>query len=118
MIAWAVLALLGLDRLVVHVHIVLDGRHVLMPQQFLQAKGIIAQHQVANCEGMAENVRADALLCNPCTFSNACKEQRDAIDRQRTTRLSQKEMILPGAAPFRQFLLIWPVPIQVVEEIA
>ena len=82
-------------------HVVLDRRHILMPQQFLQAKGVIAQHQVADGEGMAENVRADALLCNPRTFANACKEQRDAIDRQWTTRLSQKEMVLPGAAPFR-----------------
>jgi hypothetical protein len=99
-IAWAVLALLGLDRLIVHVHVVLDGRHVLMPQQFLQTKGIIAQHQVANSKGMAENVRADALLCDPSTFANACKEQRDAIDRKLATCLSQKEMIPPGAAPF------------------
>lgn len=42
MITGAVLALLGLDGLIVHVHVILDGRHILMSQQFLEAKGVIA----------------------------------------------------------------------------
>ena len=57
-ITWAVLALLGLDGLVVHVHIVVDGGHVLVAQQFLQAEGVIAQHQVADGERVAQDVRA------------------------------------------------------------
>ena len=70
-IARAVLALLRLDRLVVHVHVVLDGGHILMPQQFLQAKGIVAQHQVAHSKGMPENVGTDTLVGDPRPFANA-----------------------------------------------
>ena len=61
MITGTVLALLGLDGLVVHMHVVLDGRHVLVSQQLLQAEGVVAQHQVANGKRVAQNVRADAL---------------------------------------------------------
>ena len=82
MIARTILALLRLDRLIVHVHVVLDRRHILMPQQFLQAKGVIAQHQVANGEGMAKNVRADALIGDARSFTDALEEQRDPILRQ------------------------------------
>jgi hypothetical protein len=50
-----------------------------MPQQFLQAKGAIAQHQVANGEGMAKNVRADALIGDAHPLPDALEEQRDPI---------------------------------------
>ena len=64
-ISGTVLALLILNGRVVHVHVVLDRRHILMPQQFLQAKRVIAQHQVAHREGMPQDMRADALVGDP-----------------------------------------------------
>ncbi len=71
MVARAVLTLLCLDGLIVHMHVVLDGRHVLMSQQFLQTEGIVAQYQVADRKGMTEDVRADALVSDPCTLADA-----------------------------------------------
>ena len=62
MIARTIFAFLLLDRRIIHVHIELDRRHILVPQEFLQAKGIIAQHQVANGKRMAKDVRTDAFL--------------------------------------------------------
>ncbi len=76
MIAWAVLVLLRLDGLVVHVHVVLDRRHIFMAQQFLQAERVMAQHQVADGKRMPEDMRADAF-----------EEQRDPIFGQRQARL-------------------------------
>jgi hypothetical protein len=40
MIARAILALLRLDRLIVHVHVVLHRLHILVPEQFLQQREI------------------------------------------------------------------------------
>jgi hypothetical protein len=62
MITGTVLALLGLDRLIVHVHVGLHRRHILVSEELLQTKWIIAQHQVTNGEGVTENVGTDALL--------------------------------------------------------
>jgi len=75
MITGAVLAFLRLDGLVVHVHIILDGSHILVSQQFLQAEGVIAQHQVANGERMTQDVGADAFISDPGAFAQARKEQ-------------------------------------------
>jgi len=101
MVARAVLALLGLDRLIVHVHVVLDGRHILMPQQFLEAKGVIAQHQVADGEGMAEDVRADALAGDARSFTDALEEQRDPFlvsGRRVSERNRWSSPVLPHSA--------------------
>ncbi len=56
---------------------------------------------------MAEDVRADALVRDPCPLANAREQQRDAILRQRGARLGEEEVIFPGAAPVRQFLFTW-----------
>ena len=118
MIARTVLALLRLDRLIVHVHVVFDRRHILMPQQFLQAKGVIAQHQVANGEGMAEDVGADALAGDTRSLPDALEEQRDPVLGERQARLREEEVVLIGAAPLGQLILIGAVAIQVVQEVA
>src|SRR5437016_1901227 len=99
MIARTILALQRLNRLIVHVLVVLDRRHILMPQQFLEAKGVIAQHQGANDEGMAKNVRADALVGDACSFTDALEEQRDSILGERQARLREKQVVLIGASP-------------------
>ena len=98
MIARTVLALLRLDRLVVHMHVVLDRRHILMPQQLLETKGIIAQHQVANGERMAKNVRADALVGDAHSLSDALEEQRNPILGERQARLGEEQVVLVGAS--------------------
>jgi hypothetical protein len=97
MIARAILALLRLDRLIVHVHVVLDRRHILMPQQFLEAKWVIAQHQVANGEGMAKNVWADALIGDACSFTDALEEECHPILGERQARLGEEQVVLIGA---------------------
>src|SRR6266568_5531138 len=66
---------------------------------------------------MAKNVRADALVCHPCTLTDPLKHQVDAIFRQGQACFGEKEMILASTAPFGQFLLIGPVAVQVVEQI-
>ena len=117
-ISRAVLALLRLDCLVVHVHVVLHSAHILVTQQFLQAERIIAQHQVADREGVPEDVRTDALVRDPGSLANARKQQRHAIDGQRHAGLGEKQVILSGTAPFRQLLFTRAVTLQVVEQMA
>src|SRR5207248_2122847 len=62
MIPGTVLALLLLNIVVVHAHVELDGGHVLVPKQFLQAERVVARLQVADGEGVPQDVRADALV--------------------------------------------------------
>jgi len=117
MIARAILALLGLDGLIIHMHIVLDGGHVLVPQQFLQAKGIVAEHQVADGEGMPEDVRTDAFPRHPRTLADASEEECHPVLGQRQARLGEEQVIFSGAASFGQLFLIGPMLIQVVREV-
>src|SRR2546429_4822843 len=79
MISRTILALLGLDGLVVHMHVVLDRGHVLMPKQFLQTEGVVAQDQITNGKGMAKDVRTDALVGDASPFAQTSEEQGDAI---------------------------------------
>lgn len=118
MVSWAILALLCLDRLIVHMHVVLDGGHVFMPEQFLETEGIIAQDQVANGEGMAEDVRTDALVGEACPFAQASKELRHTISRQRQTCLREKQVIFVRPTPLTQFFFIGSMPIHVREHMA
>jgi hypothetical protein len=118
MVARAVLTLLRLDGLIVHMHVVLDGRHVLMSQQFLQTEGIVAQYQVADRKGMTEDVRADALVSDPCTLADAFEEQGHPVPGQRQACFGEDEVVLASAAPFGQLFPIRPVLIQVVKQIA
>jgi hypothetical protein len=117
-IARAELALLLLDGGVIHVHVVLHGRHVLVAQQFLETKGVVAQHQVARREGVAQDVRADALAADAGPLANAGEEHFHPVLGERGARLGQEEVILPGAAPLGQLLLSRPVPVQVVQQVA
>ena len=114
----AVLAFLCLDRLIIHVHVVLHSGHVLMAQQLLQAKRVVPQDQVAYGERMTENVRADALVRDASTLTNTLEEQADAIFRQGKTCLGEEQVILAGAAPFNQFLLTRSMAVKVVQKIA
>ena len=118
MVAGAVLALLLLNIVVVHVHVEPHGREVLMPQQLLEREGVVAQLEVADREGVAEDVRADTLAGDASPLAQAREEQRHAVLGERGARLGQEEVILARAAPLGQFLLVGPVLIQVVEQIA
>ncbi len=62
------LAFLLLDILVTHMHVVLHGRHILMAQQLLQAERSAAQLQVADGKGVAEAVRIDPFIRDPCSL--------------------------------------------------
>src|SRR5690242_16236844 len=53
--------LLCLDIDIIQVHIVLDCTDIFMPQQFLQAEDVPAEHEVAHCKGVPEDVGADTL---------------------------------------------------------
>src|SRR5690242_5337988 len=79
MIARTVLALLRLDGLIVHVHVVLDRRHIIMPQQLLQAKRVITQHQVPHRKGMPQDMRADALVGDARSLAKTREEHFYAI---------------------------------------
>ncbi|SRR6266487_2726546 len=98
MIARTILALLRLNRLIVHVLVILYCRHIFMSQQFLEAKEVIAQHQGANGEGMAKNVRADALIGDARSFTDALEEQRNPILGERQARLGEEQVVLVGAS--------------------
>ncbi len=89
-----------------------------MPKEILERKGVIAQHQIADGKGVPKDVRADALVGDPGSLANARKEERHPVDRQWQARFRKEEMILSTAAPFREFLFIWTVPLKIVEELA
>ena len=118
MISRTILALLGLDGLVVHMHVVLDSGHVFMPEQFLETEGIIAQDQIANGKGMAEDVRANTLVGDACPFAQTSKELCHAISRQWQTRLREKEVIFVGPTPLTEFFFTRSMPIHIREHMA
>jgi hypothetical protein len=91
------------------VHVAFDRGHILMPQQFLQTERVIAQYQVANGEGMAKNVRADALIGDAHPLPDALEEQRDPILGERQARLGEEEVVLVGASPLGQLLTTPPI---------
>ena len=118
MISRTVLALLILNGRVVHVHVVLDRRHILMPQQFLQAKRVIAQYQVAHREGMPQDMRADALVGDPGSLAKTREEHLYPILGERRARLREKHVLFTCTAPFGQFLFTRSVTVEVVQEVA
>src|SRR5260370_41350747 len=94
MISRTVLAFLRLNGLIIHVHVVLDRRNVLVAKQFLEAEWIIAQHQVANGKSMAQDMGTDALVSNPCSFADPLEKQLNPIFCQWGPRFRKKEMSL------------------------
>jgi hypothetical protein len=117
-IARAVLPLLLLNIIVIHVHVQAHRREVLVPQQLLERKWVVTQLEVADGEGVAEDVRADALAGNPSPLAQAREQQRHPVLGERGARLRQEEVVLTRAAPLGQFLLVGPLLIQVVQQIA
>src|SRR5260370_4417644 len=63
-----------LDRRIIHMHVIFHRRHIFMSKQLLQAKGIVALHQIVNGEGMTEDVRTDALADNASTLFEPFEE--------------------------------------------
>src|SRR5436305_9699609 len=61
-VARAEFALLLLHKRIVEVHIVFDGRYILMPEQLLQRVDVTAKHEVTHGEGVAEDVSTDTLV--------------------------------------------------------
>ena len=84
MVAGADLALLHLNMDIVEVHIVADRLHVLVPRQLLQGERIPAQHQVADGEGVAEDVRRDTPIREPAVPLQPTDHLLYALPRQRT----------------------------------
>ena len=68
MIARTVFALLLLQHSIIHMNVIEHGVEIFMPQQLLQAEGIIAFHQIVHGERVAQNMRADALASYACTL--------------------------------------------------
>ena len=89
-----------------------------MSQQFLKRKRVVPQLQVADGEGVAEDVRTDAFAGDPGPFVQAREEQGHAVFGERGARFRQEEVILARTAPLGQFLLVRPLFVQVVQEIA
>src|SRR5258708_18533212 len=118
MISRTVLPLLLLNIFIIHVHVQANRQEILVSQQFLERKRVVAQLQVTNGEGMTEDVRADALAGDPGPFAQAREQERYPILGERRARLRQEEVILTRAAPLGQFLLVWPLLVQVVQQIA
>src|SRR5579872_1229378 len=73
-VAGTVFALLFLNSGIIHMHVVFYGRHIIVSQQFLQAERVVARHEVAHGEGMAQNVRTDAFAGDARAFAKACKQ--------------------------------------------
>lgn len=48
------LAFLLLGQGVIEMHVLPDGGHILMTQQFLEGENVAAEHQKADCECMTE----------------------------------------------------------------
>ena len=74
MIARAVLPLLRLNSLIVHMHIELHRRHILMPKQILQAERIVAQNEVADRKRVTKNVWTDPFPRNSGSLFQASKQ--------------------------------------------
>src|SRR5436305_14827185 len=116
-VARAEFALLLLNKRIVEVHIVFDGRYVLMPEQLLQRIDVTAEHEITYSEGMTENVRADTLVFwQTGAITNAMKEHIDAATSQSKTTLAQKHMILVGIAEVYQFIAFGAVAINVEQQ--
>src|SRR5690348_277822 len=77
-----------------------------------------AQLEVADGEGVAEDVGADALAGDAGALLEAREHERHPVLGQRGARLGQEEVVLPGAAPLGQFLLVGAVLVQVVQQVA
>src|SRR5258708_5196599 len=117
MVAGAKFALLTLDGLVIHAHIDLHRRHILMSEQFLQAEWIAPVDQITDRESMPQNVRTHPLAGNSGTVLETSKELRHPIFGERKTRFREKNVIFSTTAPGGQFFFLWPIMIQIVEEI-
>lgn len=98
MIARAELAFLLLDGLITHAHVDLHGRHVLVPQQLLQAERIAASHQVADRKGMAQNMRAHPPSGEPGPFAQPGEQQGDAVFGEGEPGFRKEEMVFPGVS--------------------
>lgn len=118
MIARAVFAFLFLQDRIIHVDVVEDGRQILMSQEFLERKGIVALNEVVHGKGVSQDVRTDALSLDPRTFFEPLEEHLHAILGQRLAGFGEEEVILSGAASLRQLFFARTMPIQVVGEIA
>jgi len=113
-----VLALLLLNIIVIHAHVELDGGHIFMAEQLLQAERVVAGLQVADGEGVPQDVRADALVGDVGPLLESCEQQGHAVLRQRQARLGEEEVILACAAPLGQFFFAGAMPVEVIEQVA
>jgi len=81
MISRAVLALLVLPGLILHVHVIQHRCEILVAQQLLERKWIIAQDEASHRKGVPEDVGADALIRDPCSQPHPLHQQTDPIFR-------------------------------------
>src|SRR5258706_8351922 len=67
---------------------------------------------------MAEDVGADALVGDSGPLTQTCKEQGHPVFGERSAGFRQKQVILARTTPVSQLLLIWPLFIHVVKQVA
>ena len=118
MIPWTVLALLLLNIVIIHAHVELDRGHVFVAEQLLQAERVVARLQVADGEGVPQDVRADALVGDVGPLFESREQQGHAVLRQRQPRLREEEVIFARAAPLGQFFVARTMPVEVVQQVA
>src|SRR5205807_10530951 len=98
-IARAKFALLLLHDRIVHMDVVEDGGQILMTQEFLQAKRIIALEQIVHRKRMPQDMRADSLACNLSSLFEALDEHLHPIFGERLAGFREKQMIFSATSP-------------------
>jgi hypothetical protein len=113
----AELAFLLLNERIIEMHVVLDGRYILMPQQFLERVNVTTEHEVAHGESMAEDVRADTLALRQISpLANALKQHVHAATSEGKTALAQKNVIFTWVAKLHQAITIRTIAVDVEQQ--
>src|SRR6266704_1898876 len=73
-IARAVFAFLFLEDRIIHMDVVEYRGQILMPQELLERKGIVALNEVVHGKRVSKDMRTDALSCDPRAFFESLEE--------------------------------------------
>ena len=115
----AELPFLLLDECIIEMHIILNGRYILMPEQLLEGVNVTTKHEIAHSKRMAEDVRANTLALrqiNPTT--KTLKQHVYTTTSQGKTAFTQKHMIFVRITNRQQRIAVLAIPINVEKQSA
>src|SRR5713101_1918309 len=102
-IARAVFPFLFLEYRIIHMDVVEYGGQVLMSQELLERKGIVAFDEVVHGKGVPENVRTDTFVGDPRACSEPLEEHFHPVFGERLAGLREKQVIFSSTTPFCEF---------------